>query len=230
MTTFVCVHGAFRGGWSFAPLRRELHAAGHDVFTPSLTGMGDRAHLRPDPLDLSTWVTDIVAVVRCEALTSVRLVGHSQGGVVIVAASQQLADVVEELIFLDAPCPRPGERAVDLTEHPPGVELPPAGTWLPPRALDESSGLDEATRAAMNNRLCATPLGPSLDPVVLDDPQALAIPRRFLFCQRTPEGYPSVTERRRCDVEGIPYTLLDAPHDVIWTHPVEVARFCLGTL
>lgn len=228
MATFVCVHGAFRGGWSFAPVRRELQAAGHEVFTPSLTGMGDRSHLRPEPLTLATWVADIVSLVRCEALQPVRLVGHSQGGVVIVAASQELADVVEELIFLDAPCPRPGERAIDLMARPPGVELPPAGTWLPPRALDATSGLDEETRAWLNPRLCATPMGPSLDPVVLDEPRALALPRRFLFCDRTPETYPSVTERRRCDAEGIPYVRLDAPHDLMWSHPRETAAFCAG--
>ena len=133
MTSFVLVHGAFRGGWAWGRVRRLLSAQGHEVFSPSLTGMGDRAHLRPEPLGLSVWVDDVVALVVTEDLTDVVLVGHSQGGMVISAVAERLPGPLAHLVYLDAPVAQPGDRGVDLSGPlPPGVDLPGAETQ--PRA------------------------------------------------------------------------------------------------
>ena len=228
MTTFVCVHGAFRGGWAFGPVRRHLQRAGHDLFTPSLTGMGDRSHLRPADLGLSTWVTDVVSLIEQHDLRDVMLVGHSQGGLVITAASQQCHERLAGLVFLDAPEPLDGQRGVDLGPPVPmGVEappLPPRGTWLPPTPLTAESGLSNELVDWINERLCATPLAPSLDPVVMGD-AAGAIERHRLVASQTPAGYPSAVTRQRHDREGVAYAVIDAPHDLIVSHPEAVANW-----
>ena len=87
MATFVLIHGAFRGGWSWQRVRRLLQAAGHEVFAPSLTGAGERVHLSNADVTLETWINDVVKLLEYEDLREVLLVGHSQGGVVITAAS-----------------------------------------------------------------------------------------------------------------------------------------------
>ena len=117
MATFVLVHGAFRGGWSWGPVRERLQALGHDVRTPSLTGMGDRAHLRPllsGVLHLQVWVDDVASLIRDADLREVALVGHSQAGLVIGPAARAARDRVASIAYLDAPAPRPGERGVDI--------------------------------------------------------------------------------------------------------------------
>ena len=45
MTTFVLVHGAWHGSWCWKRVRKALQAEGHEVFTPTLTGVAERSHL-----------------------------------------------------------------------------------------------------------------------------------------------------------------------------------------
>lgn len=225
MTTFVCVHGAFRGGWSYALVAEELRRRGHLVLTPSLTGMGDRREERPSQIGLDTWIDDIVQLLSVHDLSDVILVGHSQGGLVTTAAAERCHERLSAIAYIDAVEPRSGERGVDLLPRSDGsvaASLPPRGTWLSPTPLDEASGLSAELVDWSNERLCETPLGPSLDVVVLGE-SARAVPRYRLFCERTPTGYPSVATRRRLDAAHIPYDVIDAPHDVLLSDPAGVA-------
>ena len=79
MTQFVLVHGAWQGGWCWRPVADLLRAHGHRVFTPTLTGLGERAHLLTPDTGVETHVADLVALLDCEELTDVVLVGHSYG-------------------------------------------------------------------------------------------------------------------------------------------------------
>ncbi|TPE58479.1 alpha/beta hydrolase [Sandaracinobacter neustonicus] len=79
MTQFVLVHGAWQGGWCWRPVADLLRAHGHRVFTPTLTGLGERAHLLTPETGVKTHATDLLALMDCEELTDVVLVGHSYG-------------------------------------------------------------------------------------------------------------------------------------------------------
>lgn len=83
MTTFVLVHGAWGGSWSFGKVRRKLHSLGHEAFTPSLTGIGERSHLVNPSIGLDTHITDVVNTVLYEDLNDIVLLGFSYGGMVI---------------------------------------------------------------------------------------------------------------------------------------------------
>ena len=97
MATFVLVHGAWSGAHGFRHVRRLLTASGHVVFTPSLTGIGERAHLTSPQVSLSTHVADVTNVILYEDLVDVVLVGFSYGGVVVTGCLEHVADRVAHL-------------------------------------------------------------------------------------------------------------------------------------
>ena len=89
MATYVTVHGAWDGAWSWRQVARFLQAAGHDVFTTTRTGSGERAHLANPDVDLNTHIQDVANVLRYEDLHDVILVGHSYGGMVATGVADR---------------------------------------------------------------------------------------------------------------------------------------------
>lgn len=112
--TFVLVHGAWHGGWCWRHAAQVLRAAGHQVHTPTLTGLGERSHLLSDAVDLDVHVSDIVGVLEFEQLTDVHLVAHSYGSMPATLAAVRASARVRELICLDGFVPHHGESAIEL--------------------------------------------------------------------------------------------------------------------
>jgi pimeloyl-ACP methyl ester carboxylesterase len=119
MATFVLVHGAWGGGWEWRTVARLLTAHGHEAFTPTLTGLGERRHLGGPHVDLDTHIEDVAAVLETEDLGAVVLCGQSYGGMVIGSVADRLAERIAQLVYVDAFVPRDGESALDLV--PPAV-------------------------------------------------------------------------------------------------------------
>lgn len=109
MATFVFVHGGVDGGWAWQGVGKILQKAGHDVYRPTLTGSGERAHLASPSIDLDIHLTDIVNVIRYENLNNVTLVGLSYGGYIIAGVAERIPECLHHLIFLDALVPEDGE-------------------------------------------------------------------------------------------------------------------------
>lgn len=122
MATYVLVPGGGIGGWSYQKVAALLRKHGHTVYTPTLTGVGDRAHLVSESVDLETHVTDIANLLFYEDLTEVVLVGHSYGGIVIRGVADRVSERVAKLVFLDAPMGLSNAEA-----FPPIVEMRKAG-------------------------------------------------------------------------------------------------------
>ena len=112
--TFVLVHGAWHGGWCWRRVADLLRAHGHKVFTPTLTGLGERSHLLHPGIDLSPHVTDVVNVIKWERLNDIVLVGHSYGGCVISGVAEQMPDAIGSIVFLDAFLPENGDAMARL--------------------------------------------------------------------------------------------------------------------
>src|SRR5204863_1224435 len=93
-STFVLVHGAWSGGWCYARVAALLRARGHTVFTPTLTGQGERAHLFSGAINLSTHIEDVLGVFRFERLSDVVLAGHSYGGMVVTGVADRVPERV----------------------------------------------------------------------------------------------------------------------------------------
>lgn len=133
MATYILVHGAYHGGWCWRDVARGLRAGGHDVFTPTLTGLGERSHLLTAAVNLTTHIADIVNVLLWEDLTDVILVGHSYGGMVATGVADRAAERIASIVYLDAIVPRNGQSTLDV--QPPGRR-----EWMTERAL-EAGGL-----------------------------------------------------------------------------------------
>jgi pimeloyl-ACP methyl ester carboxylesterase len=168
MAAYVLVHGGWSGAHGFRHVRRRLAATGHEVFTPSLTGIGERAHLASPVINLSTHVRDVVNQVLYEDLTGIVLLGFSYGGFVITGALEHIADRVRHIVYLDAFVPDDGETALG---HTLGLEAGPAALnedWLvppPERTFD-----DPAEGTWMTARRTPHPVGCFTEPVRLARP------------------------------------------------------------
>jgi pimeloyl-ACP methyl ester carboxylesterase len=168
--TFVLVHGAWHGGWCWRRVADRLNATGHAVFTPTLTGLGERSHLLRSGIDLKTHITDVVNVIKWEELTGVVLCGHSYGGMVISGVAEQVAEVIRSIVFLDAFLPKDGEAVRDLTG--PAVKEAAAAAMqrgdivIPPRPA-EAFGVNVADRAWVDRLCVSQPIGTFTEKIVL---------------------------------------------------------------
>ncbi len=145
MTSFVLVHGAWNGAHGFTKVRRLLNAAGHEVFTPSLTGLGERSHLSGPQVNLTTHVQDVANHILYEDLRDIVLLGFSYGGFVVTGALEHIADRVSHLVYLDAFVPNNGETLMGLVN---GVNRLPFALGQPwqlpiaPRVLERQVDTD----------------------------------------------------------------------------------------
>ena len=149
MTTFVLVHGAWSGAHGFRHLRRLLQAAGHTVFTPSLTGLGERVHLTSPLVNLSTHVRDVVNHMLFEDLSDIALVGFSYGGFVVTGALEHIAERVAHLVFLDAFVPAHGETLSGHLGNAGRAPIAIGEDWLvsaAPRTFDDPAEGEWVTR------------------------------------------------------------------------------------
>jgi pimeloyl-ACP methyl ester carboxylesterase len=169
MTTFVLVHGAWGGSYGFRALRGPLREAGHEVFTPSLTGIGERAHLASPQVNLTTHITDVVNTVLYEDLSDIVLLGYSYGGMVVTGALAHIADRVAHLVYLDAFLPSDGESLDDIAGAGYGIgAIGPGARWLVPPLARALHNPVEA--AWFTERRSAHPVGCFTEPVRLRKP------------------------------------------------------------
>jgi pimeloyl-ACP methyl ester carboxylesterase len=191
MTTFVLVHGAWGGAHGFRQLRKLLQAAGHDVTTPSLTGIGERVHLAHPLVNLSTHVCDVINHVLYEDLQDIVLLGFSYGGCVVAGALEHIADRVRHLVFLDAFVPKHGDSAGGLARGalPGRTKIELGDDWLltgPVREFD-----DPAEAQWMAARRTTHPKGCFSEPVQLAKPlEDFPFSRTYIKATAAPENDP----------------------------------------
>ncbi len=128
MATYLICHGAWSGGWSWKTVRALLAAAGHEIYAPSYTGLGERAHLASPMVGLETHIQDIVRLIAFEDLTDLILVAHSYGGMVATGVGDRLPERIRHLVYLDALVPADGQSVCDLV----GPRAATVDGWLIP--------------------------------------------------------------------------------------------------
>ena len=169
MAVFVLVHGAWGGAHGFRKVRGPLRAAGHEVFTPSLTGIGERAHLTSPQVRLTTHVADVVNAVWYEDLSDIVLLGFSYGGFVVTGALEHIGDRVRHLVYLDAFVPGDGDTVTGIGGAGGGYGAPELGRdWLVPPLPREFD--DPAEAAWADARRTPHPAGCFTEPVRLARP------------------------------------------------------------
>lgn len=234
--TFVLVHGAWHGGWCWRDVRAALEADGHRVFTPTLTGLADKAHLRAPVPDLSMHIQDVLNVLEWEELSDVVLCGHSYGGMVITGVADRAKERLRAIVYLDAALPRSGQSMI--TQGPPRdaaaarqaaaqtAGLAPDGAWMavfPPEVL----GIPPAHPgyAWVQRRLTPHPLPSWTEPLTLANGGSEGLRRMYVLCTDPVlpnSAFPWHAARVKAD-PGWLYREIATGHDAMVTAPAETA-------
>lgn len=206
MSTFVLVHGGWDGGWSWRGVARHLQAAGHEVFTPTLTGSGERAHLAGPEVNLATHIQDVVNVLRYEDLEEVVLCGSSYGGMVITGAAEQVPDRIGQLVYLDAFVPEDGQSVADLV----GPEIM---GFMEQAAAAYGEGWRVPHHPPDADRRTDFMLNASRQPLHLGSPEAAKIKRTFVhFTAKADDDFMKVHMAETADrARASGWTCLEAP-------------------
>jgi pimeloyl-ACP methyl ester carboxylesterase len=235
MAVFVLVHGGFHGGWCWRRVAAYLRAAGHEVYTPTLTGLGERAHLTTPEIGLDTHIRDVLGVLEFEDLRDVILVGHSMAGMVITGVAERDPERLAHLVYLDADVPRDGESSLDCNGFRGAARaafVARAGSdgRLTPRPQAHPWGITQAEDAAwVNSKMTPHPIRAFSDPVRVTDPERFAGRRTFVLCSEGKDGSsPEVQTAARVQAEpGWQYRELATGHDAVITAPRELADLLL---
>jgi len=225
MATYVLVHGAWSGAHGFRHVRRLLQSDGHAVFTPSLTGIGERVHLTSPQVGLTTHVQDVVNQVLYEDLDDLVLLGFSYGGMVVTGALAHMGPRVRHLVYLDAFVPDDGQSLLDLTGAGAVPPMAVADTWLVPAPARE---FDDPAEGAFS-----TPPRTPHPVRCFTEPVHLPVPLEALPCSLTyiraaadvPEGrsaFEAAAARARSSPAGR-YHEVDSNHMIPNNRPEELA-------
>lgn len=226
MATFLVAHGAWTGGWFWRKLRPLLQAAGHAVYTPTLSGVGERAHLAHAGIDLEQHLQDLLQVLHFEDLQDVVLIGHSYGGMVATGVADRAPERIAQLIYLDAFVPRDGDSALsllppDLRQRMAAAVAAGDGWRVPPNPMPPDTPAAD-TAWAVPRRL-PQPVKTFEQPLRLSG-AVDRLPRSYVYCTRVGpgDGFRPFAERAQRE-PGWRYLALDCSHNPQVTMPERLA-------
>jgi pimeloyl-ACP methyl ester carboxylesterase len=227
----VLVHGAWHGGWGWKRLAPLLRRAGHEAFTPTLTGLGERRHLASASIDLEAHIADVLGVLESEELENVLLLGHSYGGMVITGVADRAAQRIARLVYLDAFVPENGKCLMDYVLPERGAvfrEAARATGFVPPPPPSLWGVTDPADAAWSARRDAPHPFASMRQPLRVENPAALArIPKAFIYCSSPATGsFDQFAARYRNDPAWRFYELKTG-HDAMVLMPDRLAAILL---
>lgn len=218
--TFVIVHGGWGGGWEWTPIARELRARGYEVFTPTLTGLGERAHLGGERVGLSTHIEDVLAVLAFEELDDVVLCGHSYSGMVVTGVADRAPERIRLLVYLDAFAPRDGQALTDLLPAEFVKELLGSSESgkIPILLSPPEGAVAEDVRQRYIARLRPHPVDTNTEVIQLSG-SVERLPRALVRCTADPDKYLFEGTARRAHEEGWIYREIESVHDLHLVKP-----------
>ncbi|MEM9600574.1 MAG: alpha/beta hydrolase family protein [Pseudomonadota bacterium] len=233
--TFMLIHGTWHGGWVWADVRTWLQDRGHRVFTPTLTGCGEREHLSSPDIGLETHITDLTQVIDFEDLSDITIVAHSFSGVAMTGAVDRRRDRIRHVCFLDALVPRPGRMSGVEREEDRSIKqyfLDRQDRFIDGYKMDYFADcpmmmlMPESHPKAgwVQERLTTHPAKTWTDELVLQRGGWADLPRSFVHC--IGQDFAMTSERMIGPArgEGWQFIELDAPRNAMVTHPVAVGE------
>jgi pimeloyl-ACP methyl ester carboxylesterase len=228
MATFLVAHGAWSAGWAWKKMRPRLRERGHELWTPTYTGLGERVHLASNDVRLDTHIEDVLKVLEFEDLREVILVGHSYGGMVATGVADRAPERFAQLIYLDAFVPRHGQSLFDLQVPEDRIGLVEAARKagdamrLPPRPMPPDTSA--ADLAWGNPRRVAQPIATFEQPIRLTG-AVEQMRRTYIYCTRARPGdvFRQFAERAKSET-GWTYREMDASHNPHITMPDALAE------
>ena len=235
MANIVLVHGAWHGSWCYRDTAKALRAMGHDVFTPTHTGVGSRFHLSAETITLETHVRDVLGCIEAEELTDIILCGHSYGGMVITCVADRIPERVRAIVYIDAFVPEDGETLVDLIHKSLPADIAPLfiDSWRESARHDHSGmiqpitaetfGIEPENRAWVDRRSRPQSFATFNAPAVLSHPGHPIRDRHFLLATKwAPSPFQYYADKFRHDPA---WRVVDMAtgHDIMVDMPGELA-------
>jgi len=225
--TFVLIHGAWHGGWCWRFVSERLAARGHRVFTPTLTGQGERRHLLGSVTSLDVPITDIENLIEAEELRDVVLVGHSYGGLVASGVADRKPDALRALVFLDSLLVESGESAFDVLPRAVVAErmaaVDASGQTLGMPVPDGLAGTgipdDHPLAPWVRRRLTPHPLATYRTPLTLRHPLGNGLPCTYVHCANPSYDTLAPVRERIRQKSGWGWASLDSGHDAMVLDP-----------
>lgn len=233
MATFVLVHGSSHGGWCWKKVVPLLSKEANEVYTPTLTGLGERSHLVSKDIGLDTHILDIVQVLEYEGLNKVILVGHSYGGLVIGGVAEKVPERIRRLVYIDAYIPQDNKSAFDIITYLETISrfqfrdfkertLKEQGReWLIAPYKPEDFGVTNPDDIRwMNYRLSPMPWHTHDQPLRIANPKAKTLPKSYICCSEFGNAH------FRADKSPVDwdYHELMKGHDIMITAPNELVQ------
>ena len=232
MATYVLVHGAWHGSWCWKRVRKSLQAQGHEVFTPTLTGVGERSHLLSPHVNLDTHINDVVNLIRWEELSDVVLCGHSYGGCVVSGVADRIQDRIARLVYLDAFVLEDGE-CLHATLPPEQKALQRDLTqnigegWKVPPIPAEVFGVNSADFEWVNRQCTMQPIATFQQVIKFQSNASTVIPTTFILASGWNDS-PFHLFYERAQAKGWKTLSISCGHDVMLDRPEELTKVLLG--
>ena len=232
---FILVHGAFHGGWCYGRVAALLRKAGHQVWTPSLSGMAENAHQFSGSINLSTHIEDIVRLIDVEDIDDAVLCGHSYGGMVIAGVADKRLKAIRSIVYLDAFMPADGQSLFDL-DAPGAVQahLNSAannGGYTIPPIPSSIFRVNEADQAYVDSKCTAQPLATFSERIKLGGDYQRVAKKTFVYA----EGWKDISpfggayEKAKTD-SGFVTHKVPCGHDVMIDMPEHLAKIVVDAV
>jgi pimeloyl-ACP methyl ester carboxylesterase len=211
-------------------VRSALQAQGHAVFTPTLTGVGERSHLTSPQINLDTHITDVVNLVRWEELDDIVLCGHSYGGCVITGAADRMPERIRALVYLDAFILENGQGLHDVLPPEVGTAQARSATetgdgWRVPPISAEFFQVNMSDRAWVDRQCTPQSLATFQQPVRIRNTIPAAKCTHILATGYEQSPFPPFHELAKR--KGWKTLTVDCGHDVMLDRPAELVRMLL---
>lgn len=232
MSVFVLVHGAWHGGWAWQYVRKILERDTHQVYTPTLTGHGERAHLMSENISMDTVVDDVVTVFKTENISEAILVGHSFGGAIISGVAERVPSRIRQLVYLDAAILENGECMFDCMSP----EIAAERRRMAFQSVDGISlgvptqaqlGVTDAEQwVFLERRLTPQPLSTYETALNLQNRPGYGFPCRYIICEN-PKFKSLQWARARARQYGWPITAINTGHEAMVSAPEALCKILL---
>ena len=224
MATFVLVHGAWHGSWCWKRVRRLLQGQGHEVFTPTLTGVADRSHLLSREVNLETHILDVVNLIRWEELSDIVLCGHSYGGGVITGVADRIPDRIRSLVYLDAFVLEKGENLLRYVSKV-------VDGWKVLPVAAERFNVNIADREWVDRQCTIQPIECWQQPIRLTNGIDQIKNITYILAKGwADKNSPFIPFYEKAQAKGWKTLTLACGHDVMLDQPEELTRVLLDTL
>jgi hypothetical protein len=230
--TFALIHGAWHGGWCWRRVADLLQMAGHKVYAPTLTGLGERSHLLAPNVNLDTHIADIVNLFHWENLENVCVVAHSYAGWPASGALEAVRDRVSSIVWLDAFLPADGQRGFDLANAQSRASTTAAlerGEIGRPPPGAAYFGVNEQDRAWVDAMLTPQPVAVAMQPIRLTGARETIARKAYIRAPSYPQpAFEAAYARCQADPSWRTYAAKNSGHDVMVDAPEWLAEVLIA--